>query len=73
MVVANNVRQKMQANRRQFRQSCGCGGVMRGAAPNEAQPWLHSKPMDAAIGRVLALHRRGSRHGQRFRIKHTKH
>jgi len=37
------------------------------------QPWLHSKPMDAAIRRVLASHRRGGRHGQRFRIKHTKH
>jgi hypothetical protein len=34
---------------------------------------LHSKPMDAAIGRVPASYRPVSRHGQRFRIKHTKH
>jgi hypothetical protein len=25
---------------------------MQGALPNEAQPGLHSKPMDAAIGRI---------------------
>ncbi len=30
---------------------------MRGASPDEAQPGLHSKPMDAAIERVLALMR----------------
>jgi hypothetical protein len=24
------------------------------------------KPLDAAIGQVLALHRRGSRHGRQF-------
>jgi len=29
--------------------------------------------MDAAIGRVIASHRRGGRHGRRFRIKHAKH
>ena len=29
---------------------------MRGAPPDEAQPGLHLKPMDAAIGRMLALH-----------------
>ena len=39
---------------------------MRGASPDEAQPGLHSKPMDAAIGRVLASHRRGGHHGRRF-------
>jgi hypothetical protein len=27
-----------------------CGGEMQGASPDEAQPGLHSKPMDAAIG-----------------------
>jgi len=26
---------------------------MRDTSPDEAKPWLHSKPMDAAIGRVL--------------------
>ena len=34
---------------------------------------LHSKPLDAAIGRVPALYCPGGRHGRRFRIKHTKH
>ncbi len=33
---------------------------MRGASPNKAQPGLHSKPMDAAIGRVLASMRAAS-------------
>ena len=37
-----------------------------GASPDEAQPGLHSKPMDAAIGRVLASHHRVGRHGRRF-------
>jgi hypothetical protein len=27
------------------------------------------EPLDAAIGRVLASHRRGGRHGRRFRPK----
>jgi hypothetical protein len=34
---------------------------------------LHSKPLDAAIGRVPARYCPGGRHGQRFRIKHIKH
>jgi hypothetical protein len=34
---------------------------------------LHSKPLDAAIGRVPALYYPVGRHGRRFRIKHTKH
>jgi len=43
------------------------------ASPNGAHPGLHSKPLDAAIGRVPAPYPPGSRHGQRIRIKHTKH
>jgi hypothetical protein len=42
------------------------GGTMRGTSPNEAQPRLPLKPMDAAIGQVLALHCSGGRHGRRF-------
>jgi hypothetical protein len=38
-----------------------------------AHPELHSKPLDAAIGRVPAPYRPGNRHGQRIQIKHTKH
>ena len=56
----------MQANRRQFRQPCGYGGAMRGASPDEAQLELPLKPMNAAIGRVLASHCRGGRHGRRY-------
>jgi len=48
-------------------------GTTRGASPDGAHPGLHLKPMDATIGQVLALHCHGSRYGQRFRIKHTKH
>ncbi len=68
MIVANNEidATKMQANRRRFRQPCGCGGAMQGASTDEAHPGLYSKPMDAAIERVLALHCRGSRYGRRF-------
>ena len=64
--TTKSTRQKMQANQRRFQQPCGCGSAMRGASPDEAQPGLHSKPMDAAIGRVLASHRRGGHHGRRF-------
>jgi len=75
MIVANNEidATKMQANRGRFRKPCRCGDAMRGASPDEAQPGLDSKPLDAAIRRVLASHRRGGSHGQRFQIKHTKH
>ncbi len=34
---------------------------------------LHSKPLDASIGRVPAPYRPDGHHGQRIRIKHTKH
>jgi len=39
---------------------------MRGALTDEAQPGLYSKPMDAAIGQLLALHHRGGRQGRGF-------
>jgi len=28
---------------------------MRGTLPDEAQPWLHSKPMDATIRRIAPV------------------
>jgi hypothetical protein len=34
---------------------------------------LHSKPLDATIGRLPAQYHPGGRHGQRIQIKHTKH
>jgi hypothetical protein len=39
---------------------------MWGASPNGAHPWLHAKPLDAAIGQVPAPYCPGSHHGQRF-------
>ena len=42
---------------------------MRGTLLDEAYPGHHSKPLDAAIGRVLALHRRGGHHGRQFQLK----
>jgi len=43
------------------------GNTTRGASPDGAHPGLHSKPLDAAIGRVPAPYRPGGRHGRRFR------
>jgi len=71
--VANNeIGVTKKAGKSMIQQQCGCGGAMRGASSDEAQPWLHSKPMDATIGRVIASHCRGGCHGRRFRIKYTK-
>ena len=61
-----SMRQNIQANRWRFRLLCGCGGTTRGRSPDGAHPGLHSKPLDAAIGRVLVSHRRGGRNGRRF-------
>ena len=61
-----STRQTIQANRQRYQLPCGCGGTTRGGSPNGAHLGLHSKPLDAAIGRVLASHRRSGRHGQRF-------
>ena len=33
----------------------------------EQKKWLHAKPLDAAIGHVLAPYRPGGRHGHRRR------
>ena len=41
----------------------------RAHCPNETHHGLHSKPLDAAIGQVLALHHRGGRHGRQFWMK----
>ena len=58
---------KMQANRRRFRWPWRCSGTTRGTSPDGAHRWLHAKPLDAAIGRVLAPYRPGGRHGHRRR------
>ena len=67
--TTNRRQQKMQANRRRFRWSWRCSGTTRGASPDGAHPGLHSKPLDAAIGRVPAPYRPDGRHGRRIRIK----
>ncbi len=42
---------------------------MRGASPNGLHPWLHEKPLDAAIGQVSMLYCLDARHGQQFWTK----
>jgi hypothetical protein len=42
---------------------------MRGTSPNGVHPWLHAKPLDAAIGLVPTRYRPGGRHGRRVRMK----
>ena len=46
-----------------------CRGVhtTRVTSPDGAHQWLHAKPLDATIGRVLAPYRPGGRHGHRRR------
>ncbi len=42
---------------------------MRGTSPDGAHPWLHAKPLDAAIGQVPMRYCPDGRHGRRFRMK----
>jgi hypothetical protein len=42
---------------------------MQGALPNGAHPWLHAKPLDAAIGRVPAPYCPGGCQGRQFQMK----
>ena len=67
MLVGNN--ELATTTKAGLRLPCGCGGTTRAGSPNGAHPELHSKPLDAAIGRVLASHRRGGRHGRQLRSK----
>jgi hypothetical protein len=62
----NQLLQKMQANRQQFRLLCHRGDTARCASPDGVHLWLHAKPLDAAIGQVPTLYCPGGRHGQRF-------
>ena len=57
----------MQAKQWKFRLPWRCSGTTRGASPDGAYPGIHSKPLDAAIGRVPAPYRPGGRHGRQFR------
>ena len=53
--------------RRRLRRPCCRDNTARGTSPDGAHRWLHAKPLDAAIGRVLAPYRPGGRHGHRRR------
>jgi len=47
--------------------------MAQGTSTDGAYWWLHEKPLDSAIGRVLAPYRPGGRHGhrRRRRVKHN--
>ncbi len=55
----------------QFWWPCGYG-AMRSTLPNGAHPWLHAKPLDAAIGQVPTRYCPGGYHGWRFWMKPKK-
>ena len=68
----------MQRIRRRLRQPCRREDTARGTSTDGdgAYRWLHAKPLDSAIGRVLAPYRPGGRHGHRRRRRvksRTKH
>ncbi len=62
--------QKMQANWQRFQSPCRRGNTAQFASPNGAHPWLHAKPLDAAIGQVPTPYCPGGCHGQWFWMKH---
>jgi len=66
----------MQRIRQWLRRPCHREDSTRGTSPDKAYQWLHAKPLDSAIGRVLAPYRPGGCHGHRRRRRvktHTKH
>ncbi len=65
----NQLLQKMQANWQRFQSPCRRGDTARCTSPNGAHPWLHAKPLHAAIGRVPAPYCPSSRHGRQFWMK----
>ncbi len=60
----NQWRQKIHSNASNF--DGHADTVVRCGAPDGAHPWLHVKPLDAAIGRVSMLYCPGGRHGRWF-------
>ncbi len=60
----------MQANWWQLWSPCCQGHAAWCTSPNGAHPWLHAKPLDAAIGQVPAPYCPGGRHGWGFWMKH---
>jgi len=73
MVVANNEMDETKNAGKSTMISMAMAMQRYGTTPDGAHPGLHSKPLDAAIGRVPAPYRPNGRHGRRIRIKHTKH
>jgi hypothetical protein len=59
----------MQANCWHFWLPCGYSGTTRGASPAGVHPWLHVKPLDAAIGQVSTPYCPGGHHGWQFWMK----
>ncbi len=60
---------KMQANWWRYWSPCRRGNTTKCAFPDGAHPWLHTKPLDAAIGQVTAPYCHGSYHGWQFWMK----
>ncbi len=65
----NQQLQKMQANWQQFQSPCHRGNMAQYASPNGAPPWLHAKPLDAAIWQVPAPYCLSGHHGRRSQMK----
>jgi len=61
--------ERMHLRRRPFRWPCGGVEAINPASPNEACPGLLWKPLDAAIGRLLAPYRPGGRQGDSKQYK----
>ncbi len=58
--------QIMQANWQQFWSPCHQGNTARCASLDGVHPWLHAKPLNAAVGRVPMQYCPGSHHGWQF-------
>ena len=66
----NRRQQKMHIKRWWFWWPGGYSGATRGALPDGVHPWLHAKPLDAAIGQVPASYcPDGRHHGRQFWMK----
>ncbi len=57
--------EQMHLRRGPFWRPCGCAGAIQTASPNAACPGLLRKPLEAGIGRLLALYRPSGRQGNR--------